>query len=141
MKFFVAFAIMSCHMISAQHWIDDLEEARRIAAASNKMVLLYFAVSESCESCRALEEKVFRSDEFKDFADTRFVLARPEFRAHEPIETKAEKLMIVEKYNKDGFFPLVVILDRNLKVLGKTGAYDGEPPAEYIRKLKNSSHE
>ncbi len=134
---FLLLLLMFGNAAVAQQWNDDLKEATREAAMSNKKVLLYFSVSDACEMCKTLEEKVFSSEEFLTFAGQNYILARPVFRENEPMETKADKLMIVEKYNKDGFFPLVVILDGTSRVLGKTGVYNGETASEFIRSLKS----
>ncbi|HEU0137690.1 MAG TPA: thioredoxin family protein, partial [Flavobacterium sp.] len=117
-----------------QIWNENLEDALLKATAENKRVLLFFTVPDACESCVALEENVLQSPEFGEFASN-FILARADFQhtSLHPVtaETKAKNLLIVEKYNKDGFFPLMVLLDKNGKVVGSRGTYNGESPAEY----------
>lgn len=134
----IYFAMMlSFGCLSGQQWNASLEKALKEASASDQKVLLYFSVHEACQICRELEEKVFASEEFQAFTSGRYVLARPDFKETDSFEEKAGKLIIVEKYNKDGFFPLVVILDKNSRVLGKTGVYKGETAGEYINVLKS----
>ena len=41
---------------------------------------------------------------------------------------------LAETYNKNGYFPLVVVLDKNGKVLGNAG-YEKTTPAAYIKKI------
>lgn len=131
---FVLFGI-SAH---AQEWNPDLESAKRQAAESGKKVLLYFSAAESCQPCQNLEQTVFASPEFIAYADKNYVLARPVFAAAASFAEKADNLLIVEKYNKDGFFPWVVILDSKGKVVNKVGQYDNEPPLTYLKKLERS---
>ncbi len=123
--------------VYAQEWVSDLDVAFKEAGADNKRVLLYFSVPDACEICKKLEENVLRSDEFQAYAKANYVLAQPDFSASLSMAEKAENLLIVEKYNKDGFFPLVVVLDKNAKVLGKTGVYNDETPKEYLTILES----
>lgn len=130
-----------CMQISnAQEWYPTIEDAIAQAQLHDKKVLLFFSVPDACETCSALEKRVFNSDTFLDFADKHYILAKLEFRQtpgdHVSAELKAKNLLIVEKYNKDGFFPLVVILTKNQAVVGKIGAYNYENPSQYIRLLK-----
>ncbi len=121
---------------SAQEWKKDLNQALAEADAEHKYVLLLFSVPDACDICGQLESKVMASEEFKAYAKANFVLAKPDFSGSASYQTKADNLLIVEKYNKDGFFPWVVILDRNSKVLGRTGNYNNETPEEYIKILQ-----
>jgi thioredoxin-related protein len=121
---------------TAQSWITDLQVALREANEQNKKVLLYFSVPEACDRCIDLEKNVFSSGDFKKFASDNYILAKADFSGEIDPRTKQENLLIVEKYNKDGFFPLVVILDGSSKVLGKIGIYNNEPPSTYIAHLQ-----
>ncbi|WP_317192545.1 hypothetical protein [Flavobacterium flabelliforme] len=50
------------------------------------------------------------------------------------LELTAENKKIAERYNKEGNFPLVLLLDPSGKVLGITG-YKNVTPQEYIQIL------
>ena len=122
-----------------QQWHEDLDAALSLANAENKKVMLFFTVPDACDSCTALEENVLESDEFKKYA-ANYVLARADFQhsIKHPVtaESKAKNLLIVEKYNKDGFFPLMVILDKSARIIGSRGTYNGESSSEYIASLQ-----
>lgn len=120
----------------AQEWKNNLNEAFREASSSGKNVLLFFSVSQDCDRCDQLDTRVLQSEEFKEFAKENFVLVKQDYHTDKP-EKLEENLLIVEKYNKDGFFPLVVILNRNAKVLGQIGAYNNESPKEYVARLQS----
>lgn len=122
---------------NAQQWQSDLELAKTLARTDGKLVFLLFSVPDACDMCDELEKNVIKSETFRQFAAANYVLVRPDFRESAPFETKADNLLIVEKYNKDGFFPWVVILDANAKVLGKMGLYNDESPEMYIEKLQS----
>ena len=121
---------------SQEQWYS-LNDAFTEAVKQNKKVLLYFSVPESCDGCRALEKNIFSSDEFSAFAKDKYVLAKVNFDNASSAAEKAENLLIVEKYNKDGFFPLVLVLSRDGRVLGKSGVYNNETPKAYVRLLES----
>jgi thioredoxin-related protein len=135
-KLVTVMILMSSSFITAQEWNKDLDAATREAAAKDKKILLLFSIPESCGVCEKLEKNVLQSEEFKAYAKENYILIRPDFSESASFETKADNLLIVEKYNKDGFFPFVVILDKNAKVLGSTGLYNNETPQQYISKLR-----
>jgi thioredoxin-related protein len=124
----------------AQQWKTDIDKALNEAAATNKEVLLFFTVSEQCDNCDKLDKNIFGSEEFQAFAKENYVLVRIDF-SQKPTEELTDKmieknLLIIEKYNKDGFFPLVVVLNKDSKVLGKTGVYKEETPVQFIGLLR-----
>jgi len=119
----------------SQQWKTNLKEAFKEASVSGKDVLLFFSVSETCETCDKLEQNVFQSKEFKEFASENYILVKQDFQSG-VTENMEENLLLVEKYNKDGFFPLVVIINKNTKVLGKIGVYKDESPSEYLSQLQ-----
>lgn len=129
-------AVLASQGAIAQQWNSELDDALKIASVSHKKVLLYFSAAGSCDSCRNLEEKVFSSEVFNEAVSKKYVLVREDFAGNTP-EDKARHLMIVEKYNRDGFFPFVVVLDANGKILKKCGAYDNESANAYLRQLES----
>ncbi|HMI06312.1 MAG TPA: thioredoxin family protein [Flavobacterium sp.] len=120
----------------SQEWKNNLNAAFKEASVSGKEVLLFFSVAENCESCAKLDHNVLQSDEFRSYAKENFVLVKQDFNSG-TADNIEENLLIVEKYNKDGFFPLVVIINKNAKVLGQIGAYNDESPKEYVAKLQS----
>ncbi len=75
-----------------------------------------------------------------EFAKNNLILERADFPKKKQNqlapEIKELNQNLAEKYNKDGMFPLVVVLDKNGKVLGKTG-YKNVSPQEYVNILKS----
>lgn len=133
--FFIS-AICNC---AAQNWQNNLNKAIREASQQNKKVLLFFSVPEYCDSCIKLEKNIFKSEAFLKYADQNYILVKIDFSNKSNVESNelmAENLFIVEKYNKDGFFPLVVLLNKDSKVVGKTGVYKNETPEQYLSMLQ-----
>jgi thioredoxin-related protein len=133
------FSILNC---TAQQWQKDLDLGLKAATQQNKKVLLFFSVPEHCDTCVKLEKKIFQSPEFLAFAEANYVLVKIDFSYQSEDLSKEElekNLLIVEKYNKDGFFPHVVVLNAAAKITLKTSVYDNETPQEYLSLLKRNT--
>ena len=132
-------SVLNC---TAQQWQKDLDIGLKEAAQQNKKVLLFFSVPEHCDTCVKLEQKVFKSPEFLAFASDNYVLVKIDFSYEQEGLSKDQlekNLLIVEKYNKDGFFPHVVVLNKEAKIAGKAGVYNNETPYEYMSLLKKNT--
>lgn len=119
----------------AQEWRTDLDQAFEEAAASNRNILLFFSVSDACDICRRLDHDIFQSQEFSEYAHDNLILVKLDFK-NQAGAGKSDQLLIVEKYNKDGFFPWVVIVNKNQKVIGKLPLYDTQTPRQYVAQIK-----
>lgn len=124
----------------AQEWNTDLTVARKKAVAANKNILLVFSGSDWCMPCMYLDKAVWPSPEFKNAASKRWILLRADFLQKtgdpEPVDVNDMKMILTEKYNRDGFFPFFVMLDKNGKVLSKSGYEDLASVEEYVAKFK-----
>ncbi len=122
----------------AQLWQTDLPTAQKIALDSNRTILLVFSGSDWCVPCMRLEKEIWASDVFQTYAKDHFVLVRADFpkrKANQlPPEQEAKNGELAEKYNTNGYFPLVVLMDKNLTVLGNMG-YQEVSPAAYLELL------
>lgn len=125
----------------SQEWKSDLEEAFREANAHGKNVLLFFSVSDACDLCRRLDNVVFQSEEFREYASKNLVLVKLDFHNSMNSGNKADQLLVVEKYNKDGFFPWVVIIGQNQKVVGKLPLYSDQGPRQYVSQIRSANRD
>ncbi len=136
--FLITFLFFSAIGFS-QNWATNLEEAKAIANKENKTILLVFSGSDWCAPCIKLDRNVWQSDEFKSYSIEKLVLLRADFPKKKgnalAEEIKNANLALAEKYNKEGFFPLVVVLDKNGKVLAKKG-YENQNAEKYITELQ-----
>lgn len=139
-KIIVTLALLVAAIGSAQNWNNSLEDAKSIAAKENKKILLVFSGSDWCAPCMKLEKTVWKSDVFKQEAANKWVLIKADFPKKRGNQLSAEQTEInkklAEKYNKEGNFPLVVLLDEKGKVQGMTG-FKNVSAEEYV-KLLNS---
>ncbi len=124
----------------AQEWLTDIDEAKKIASEKNQKIILVFQGSDWNGMCRRLDKEIWTNAEFRTYAKEHFVMLKADFprraenRLPEILQKKNKKL--AEKYNLDGDFPLVVVLNKKGEVLGTTG-YKKVSTYMYI-KLLNS---
>jgi len=122
----------------SQEWQTNIDEAKATAVKENKNILLVFSGSDWCAPCIKLEKVVWNSEVFKQYAEKKLVLLRADFpnkRANKlPVDVADRNKKLSEKYNKDGNFPLVVLLDKSGKVIGMTG-FKNVTAEEYIKIL------
>lgn len=121
--------------VGAQEWQTDLEAAMNLAQKENKEILLVFQGSDWCAPCIKLDREIWSSDEFTNYSKEHYILVKADFprRKKNQLESELQEKnnKLAEKYNPNGYFPLVVIMDKEGHVLGKTG-YKKVTPHEYI---------
>ena len=104
------------------HWLTDFEAAKTQAHSENKLLLLNFTGSDWCPPCMMLEKRVFSKPEFAAYAAKHLVLLELDFprRKELPAEQVAANTKLAQAYGIEGF-PTVIVLDQNVKPLGKFG--------------------
>ena len=126
--------------LMAQDWQTDFDEAQDLAQKNNKNIVLVFQGSDWCAPCIKLDREIWSSNEFQDLAKDSFVMLKADFprrkknRLPEAQEEKNKSL--AAKYNPNGYFPYVVVLNPSGKVLGQTG-YEKTSPKAYFNKLNS----
>lgn len=122
----------------AQNWLTNFEEAKSISDKENKHILLVFQGSDWCAPCIKLDREIWSTLEFVKYANDHFILVKADFprknknKLSESQQRQNSQLM--EKYNVQGYFPFVAIIDKNGKMLGNTG-YIKSSVFEYIKTL------
>jgi thioredoxin-related protein len=136
---FVIVLLLSVSSFS-QDWVYDIEDAKSTAKKNNKIIVLVFQGSDWCAPCMKLDKEIFQTEVFKTYATEHFVMLKADFpkRKKNALSEDQEKhnKQLAEKYNKQGHFPYVVVLDDTGKVLGSTG-YKKTTPKEYIDLLES----
>lgn len=135
---FILFFLGALH-VQSQVWNIDFEKAQTTAQLKNQNILLVFSGSDWCAPCIKLEKSIFSSETFITESE-QWVLVKADFpkkKNNELCETlRLQNEKLAEKYNREGNFPLVVILDQKGTVLGKIG-YKNVRPVAYISELKS----
>lgn len=137
MKYILCFLLLIINAFGySQNWNTNFEEVKVKAQKENKNILLVFSGSDWCGPCIKLEKVVWKSPEFQAEADKNWVIYRADFPnkrknqlAPDMVESNNK---LAEKYNKNGIFPLVMLLDPKGKVIGKTG-FKNVSAQDYIK--------
>ena len=134
--------LQSVFVLNAQEWLTDFEESKKQASEKNIPIVLVFQGSDWCAPCIKLDREIFSSEEFKAYAKTHFVMLQADFPKKKQNKLSKEQQeknnQLAEKYNRQGFFPFVVVLDKNGKVLGTT-SYKKVSPSAFIELLESFS--
>jgi len=125
-------------------WLTDLDAAKAAAKAANRPILAVFSGSDWCKPCIMYEQEVFAKPEFMAYAKDKLVLAHfdfPRMKKNQPtaVQSKLNEAAAAQ-LNREGDFPLAVIISPEGKVLAKTGYIAGGPAAfeAYLKKVMPS---
>lgn len=139
-KYVFVFYLFFASALVAQEWQPNYVEAFAIAKEQRKPILLVFAGSDWCAPCIKLDKSIWQSDVFRSYAKENYILYKADFprkKANRLPEAIAEQNgALAEKYNPNGHFPLVLLLDTDGNILGETGYLNSTPEA-YIESLKS----
>lgn len=141
-KILIAFVLMFITLgtTTAQEWQTDFTKAKQIATTEKKPIILVFQGSDWCAPCIKLNREIWSTDTFKKYADKNYVMLQADFprkkiNSLSEAQTKANAVL-AEKYNKQGYFPFVVVLNSEGKVLGES-SYKKITPEKYIEELNS----
>jgi len=120
--------------------LTNFPEAIKQSKEEEKPILMSFSGSDWCKPCIKLSKEVFETKIFQKFAKKNFILLRLDFPRQKKNRLSDEQVRhnekLAEKYNKEGAFPILLILDLNDRVIAKTGYRIGGPE-KYIMHLKS----
>jgi uncharacterized protein YyaL (SSP411 family) len=122
-------------------WLTDLGVAQARAKATNRPILAVFSGSDWCKPCVTYEQEVFAQPEFAAYAKDRLVLAHFDFPRQKRNQPTAAQAKLNEaaaaQLNREGDFPLAVVVAPDGRVLAKTGYIAGGPAAfaTYLKKV------
>ncbi|WP_269225356.1 thioredoxin family protein [Flavobacterium eburneipallidum] len=109
----------------SQDWKSNFDEAKKEAVNENKNILLVFSGSDWCAPCIKLDNAVWKSEAFKSESEKNWVIYKADFPKKKANQLSVEQTesnnKLAEKYNRNGSFPLVILLDKTGKVIGMTG--------------------
>ncbi|MES2746903.1 MAG: thioredoxin family protein [Bacteroidota bacterium] len=119
MKLFIAILIV----LLPSQWEPNFENAKKIAKENHKIILLNFSGSDWCAPCILLRRDYLENEVFTKMADENLVMVNADFPRKKKNLGTPEMIQrnetLAEQYNKDGNFPLTLLLDANGKVLKK----------------------
>ncbi|MDO1511609.1 thioredoxin family protein [Maribacter confluentis] len=137
---FILCAILYINVSFAQDWQTDFTRAQELAKAKNLPIVLVFQGSDWCTPCIKLDRSVWSTKEFREYANDHYVMLQADFPRKKsnalPIQQLNKNKALAEKYNGNGIFPFVVVMDATGKVYGET-SYKKLSPVEYINELNS----
>jgi len=106
------------------------------AKAENQPVFLIFSGSDWCMPCIKFEKEILNNPEFQEFSNTHLVILKVDFpqRKEQAKELVIQNEALAEKYNPQGYFPHLLLLDNDGKVL-TTFSYINQPVREFIKEF------
>jgi thioredoxin-related protein len=134
-KILLLVALLAAFATQAQDWQTDIATAKALAQKEHKKIVLVFQGSDWCAPCIKLERTIWESENFKALAKNSFVMLKADFPRKK--KNQLEKVQqeknnaLAEAYNPNGYFPYVVVLDENGKILGSTGYKKLDPKAYF----------
>nr|WP_299384573.1 thioredoxin family protein [Allomuricauda sp.] len=138
----IVYTIMVClcaGMLQAQTWQANFDEAISLAQEQDRPIVVVFSGSDWCGPCIRFKKTILESEAFKSYASDHYLMYNADFPRKKKNQLPEEKLnsnkALFEAYNPKGYFPLVVVLDKDRRVLGATGYNRKLSPEDYINKL------
>ncbi len=139
-KLYILFFIINSLALVSQDWLESYEESLIKSNQENKKIILVFQGSDWCGPCIKLTEEVWSSKYFIDYARKFFILLKADFprkrKNYLSDEQKEANKILAERFNPNGYFPLIVVIDSTGNVLGKMG-YEKKTPEQYIKTLES----
>lgn len=137
-KLFLSILLLFSAFSFSQDWKYNFEEAKKIASEEGKNIIIVFSGSDWCAPCIKLDKNIWQSEVFQKEASKEWIIVRADFPRKNANTLSKEQTehnrMLADKFNQEGSFPLVVILDKNGKLLGKMG-FKNVSPEEYIKMI------
>lgn len=122
-------------------WLVNYREAQNQAQREQKAILIVFSGSDWCRPCIQMEQEVFSQTEFLSFATHKLVLLKVDFPRRKKnqlqIDLQQHHTALAARYNPQGAFPWVVLVDPDGEILLQTGFQTGQK-ATFIQRLQQA---
>jgi thiol-disulfide isomerase/thioredoxin len=106
------------------------------SSLSDPPTLLIFTGSDWCPNCRRLEKKILSDTAFINYAKNRLLIEFADFPQHKKQDpgTIEKNKALAKKYNFQGIYPTILILDNDGKMEGRI-QYKNQTVKEFIDEL------
>ena len=114
--------LLVCSVLLSFEWKKDFETAKEIAQKENKYILLNFSGSDWSGPCKKLKKTHFSDTAFLNFAERNLILVNIDFPKNMKdisSEQNTKNEAIADQLNKDGEFPMTLLLDKTGAVIEK----------------------
>lgn len=137
---FLWMTLIKVFLFTGGGWQTDFDKATVQAKTEHKYILLNFSGSDWCGPCIRMHKEIFESTEFTQYADDHLVLVNADFPRLKKNQLAPEHLKrnnhLAEMYNKEGDFPLTLLLNEEGKVIKTWQGLPKESPAAFVEQVK-----
>ena len=141
---FLAILLFSSLLTPSSGWLNNLDDAKKTAAANHELILLNFSGSDWCGPCIRLRKEIFESTAFKNYADENLVLVNADFprlKKNQPGKAQVKiNEALADQYNSKGKFPLTLLLSADGKVLKTWDGFPDVSAEEFTSDIKSISN-
>ena len=134
------FILLLSSLSYSQDWQTSYERSLDKAKKENKKIILVFQGSDWCGPCIKLSQEIWSSDYFINYSNKKFVMLQADFPRKKKNflsdEQQKSNNLLAEKYNPNGYFPFVVIIDKNENLLIEMG-YKKTTPEDFIKIIES----
>lgn len=136
---FLLISLLSLITLPSIIWQTDIVKAEQSAKEEHKFIILNFSGSDWCGPCIRLHNEIFDSEIFTKYANDHLVLLNADFpRAKKNQLSKEQQKKndeVADVYNKNGVFPLTLLLNSEGKVLKKWEGFPKESADEFTNEI------
>jgi thioredoxin-related protein len=126
------------------NWQTDIQHAEQSAKAEHKLIVLNFSGSDWCGPCIRLHKEIFESEVFTIFANEHLVLVNADFPRSKKNQLSKEQQKknddLADVYNKEGIFPLTLLLTPDGKILKKWEGFPKESADEFTHEINTVAY-
>lgn len=142
--FLSVFFLLSSSPVQSQEkikWESSFAIAKERASNEHKLILLNFSGSDWCAPCIKMKQEIFSSDVFSNYAGENLVLLNADFprsRKNKPdAAQQAQNEKLAEQYNRQGSFPMTVLLKPDGKVLKNWEGLPKMTAGEFVEDIRH----
>ena len=120
-------------------WLTDFDKALKLATKEEKNVMVYFTGSDWCPPCKKLKTDLFDSEAFNELSDD-YILLYVDMPRNKDLLTPGQiqhNNTLFKKYNKQGVFPLIKIVNAKGNELDEYSGYSMNGEISYHLNLLN----
>jgi len=132
--------LLGSFLISNTYWQTDFEKARQSASAEHKLIILNFSGSDWCGPCIRMHNEIFESSDFTQYAGQHLILVNADFprlkKNQLPKDQQRKNDQLADVYNKEGIFPLTLLLTPDGKVLKKWEGFPNISAGQFTNEVK-----
>ena len=107
----------------SQDFLHDFDTAIQKSKDENKTMMMVFSGSDWCKPCIQLKKTILSSETFTAYSQDKLILLELDFPYKKKNQLDKEQLKhneaLADKYNKEGAFPKLILLNSEKQVIGQ----------------------